>query len=338
MYKHRSTKLLATGFILAQAMLFFAVPVQAKNPSPDPYWQGTLGPLTIRSLSPGQAMRLAPLPRSPYGLPENQTELQLNIAAANLFIEEEGLFFMDIQFTDTRYAINHGFGHGWTADLSFNDRRIANVYLDGVVNTFHDAFGIKQNGRTEVVKNDTRVLIPSYGIDLGNEIKGPFSQTVGLSVQKVLVDKSVRWPAIAVHFNMSYETLDNGVIEQGAVDYGLQFSIAQKRESGYLYGNLSLTHFGSDNWLGVPLAEEQFTGMLGYELTMGAHQAFIVQYLFSEGVIENMGELSDFSHEIHIGYKWRTRTMLWEAGLVENIVNFDNSPDVAFTVGVTYKI
>lgn len=323
---------------LALYVVSFATPTFANEPTPDPYWQGTLGSLTIRSLSPGQTMRLAPIPRSPYGLPENQTELQLNVAAASIFIEEPGLFFMDLHFTDTRFAINHGFGHGWTADLSFNDRRVVNAHLDGITKDFHDLFGISQNGRTEVEENDTRIQIPSYGIDIGKEIKGPFSQTIGLSIQKVLIDKSIRWPAVAVNFNTSYETMSDGVIEQGSIDYGIQFSIAQKRAGGYLYGNISYTHFGSDNWLGVPLSEEQLSGMLGYELTTGADQAFIVQYLFSEGVIENLGALEDYSHEIHFGYKWRTKTMLWETGIVENIVNFDNSPDVAFTFGVTYKL
>lgn len=324
--------------VILGLVVLYTTQVIANEFTPDPYWQGTLGPLTIRSLSPGQVMRLAPIPRSPYGIPENQTELQFNVAAASLFIEEEGGFFMDLHFSDTRFAINHGFSHGWSANLSFNDRRVVNAHLDGITKKFHDAFGISQNGRDEVEENDTRIQIPAYGIDLGEEIKGPFSQTIGLSIQKVLIDKSIRWPAIAVHFNTSYETMDNGVIEHGSMDYGVQFSIAQKRNGGYLYGNISYTRFGSDNWLGVPLSEKQLSGMLGYEVTTGAHQAFIVQYLFSEGIFEDLGALSEYSHEIHFGYKWRTESFLWEAGLVENIVNFDNSPDVAFTFGITYKI
>lgn len=331
-------KLLTILSGLALYVVLFATPTIANELTPDPYWQGTLGPLTIRSLSPAQSLRLSPVPRSPYGLPENQTELQFNIAAASIFIEEPGRFLMDFHFTDTRLAINHGFSHGWSAELSFNDRRIVNAHLDGITKQFHDVFGIDQNGRSDVEKNDTQILIPSYNIDSGKEIRGPFSQTIGLSIQKVLIDKSVRWPAVAMNFNMSYETMNNGFIEHGSMDYGVQFSIAQKSNSGYIYGNISFTHFGSDNWNGVPLSEQQFSGMLGYEITTGKNQAFIVQYLFSEGVVEDLGALEDYSHEIHLGYKWRTETLLWEAGIVENIVNFDNSPDVAFTFGVTYKL
>lgn len=312
--------------------------VRSSELSPDPYWSGTLGPLTIRSLSPAQSLRFSPIPRSPYGLPEHQTELQFNIAVASIFIEEPGQYLMDFHFTDTRLAIRRGFKNNWSAEISFNNRRIINAYLDGPTKDVHDFFGFDQNGREEVEENDSQIFIPSYNIDLGKEIRGSFSKTIGLSIQKVLVDKSVRWPAIAINFNISYETLSNGFIEDGSTDYGVQFSIAQKRSSGYVYGNISFTRFGSDNWGGVPLSEDQFSGLLGYELTAGANQAFIVQYLFSEGVVEDLGALEEYSHEIHLGYKWRTDSLLWEAGIVENIVNFDNSPDVAFTFGVTYRL
>lgn len=310
----------------------------AYEAEPEEYWQGTLGPLTIRSLSPAQSLRLSPIPRSPYGLPEGQTELQFNIAVASVYSSQEGLFVLDYHFTDTRFAINQGFTNNWSAEVSINERRIVNAHLDQLTLEFHDLFGIDQNGREAAVKDGTNIQISEYGIDLGNEVRGQTSQTIGISVQKVLADKSIGWPAIAVNFNMSYEMLHDGLIEHGAFDYGVQFSIAQKKSNGYAYGNLSYTEFGSDDVLGLPLIDHQFSGMFGYEFNMDRDEAFLLQYLFSEGVVDDMGELSEYSHEIHIGYKWRTESYLFEAGLVENIVNFENSPDVAFTFGVTYKL
>lgn len=305
---------------------------------PEPYWQGTLGPLNIRSMSPGQALRLAPMPRSPYGLPTGQTELQFNIAGASVFLQSPDEYLIDFNFTDTRLAVNHGIGAGWTAELSFNDRRIVNLNLDEVVEGFHDVFGIDQNGRDENL-SQTRVEFPLSSVSLGNEINGIFSQSIGLTLQKVLIDKSVRWPALALILNASVETLDDGMIKEGAVDYGVQLSVVQKQQSGYMFANLSYTRFGSDVTLDViPLSDKQFSGMFGYEFTVNENEAFVVQYLFSEGVLEELGALEAVSHEIHLGYKWRTEENIFEAGIVENIVNFDNGPDVAFTFGVTHQL
>lgn len=319
-------------------MLLVSEMANAQSYEPEPYWQGTLGPLNIRSMSPGQALRLAPMPRSPYGLPNGETEIQFNIAGASVFLQSPGEYLIDFNFTDTRMAINHGFGNGWSAELSFNDRRIVNLNLDEVVEGFHDIFGIDQNGRDENL-SQTRVEFPLSSVSLGSELNGIFSQTVGITLQKVLIDKSVRWPALALIFNSSIETLNDGMIEDGAVDYGVQLSLAQKKSTGYFFANLSFSKFGSDNTLAViPLSDKQFSGMFGYEFTTGANQAFIVQYLFSEGVLEELGALADVSHEIHLGYKWRTKSNIVEVGLVENIVNFDNGPDVAFTFGLTHRL
>ncbi|MCW8935194.1 MAG: DUF3187 family protein [Gammaproteobacteria bacterium] len=310
----------------------------AESPTPDAYWEGTLGPLNIRSLSPGQALRLAPLPRSAYGLPEGETEFQFNIAAVSVFLQSPDIYLVDFNFTDTRLAVNHGFKYGWSAELSFNDRRIRNLNLDKVVETFHDVFGIEQNGR-DTNLNQTRIEVPEYSASFGNELNGAFSQTIGLSIQKVLIDKSEQWPAVAIVFNTSLETLSDGMIEKGAFDYGMQLTIAQKKSSGYMFGNVSFTRFGSDEALGlIPLAKKQFSGMLGYEFTVDRDEAFIVQYLFSDGVLVDLGALDEVSHEIHLGYKWRTENNIIEVGLVENIVNFDNGPDVAFTFGITHRL
>ncbi len=312
--------------------------LRAAKPVPEAYWQGSLGPLNIRSMSPGQALRLAPLPRSPYGLPEGETELQFHIAAASVYLNSPGKYLLDFNFTDTRIALNHGFKNGWSAELSFNDRRIQNLYLDEVVVAFHDAFGIEQNGR-DVNKNQTRIIIPEYSANFGSELDGAFSQTLGLSIQKILIDKTVEWPAVALIFNSSIETLSDGMIEKGAIDYGFQLTMAQKKTSGYLFANISYNRFGTDKTLEIiPLADDQFSGMLGYELSVDKNAAIIVQYLFSEGVITDLGALDDVSHEIHIGYKWRAKRNMFEVGLVENIVNFDNGPDVAFTFGVTHRL
>jgi len=332
-----SNKLVAV-FLITALWTMMEQPVLAQQYAPEPYWEGTLGPLNIRSMAPGQALRLAPLPRSPYGLPAGENELQLHIAAASIYLSSPDIYLVDFNFTDTRIAINHGFDNGWSAELSFNDRRIQNLYLDEIVVAFHDALGIEQNGRDENI-NQTRINIPQYSANFGSELEGAFSQTLGLSIQKILIDKTIEWPALALIFNSSIETLSNGMIEKGSVDYGLQLTLAQKKSSGYLFANMSYTRFGSDKTLNViPLAEDQFSGMLGYEFYVDTNEAFIVQYLFSEGVIVDLGALEDISHEIHLGYKWRTKQNIFEVGLVENIVNFDNGPDVAFTFGITHRM
>lgn len=44
------------------------------------------------------------------------------------------------------------------------------------------------------------------------------------------------------------------------------------------------------------------------------------------------GELSKPSHELVFGYKWPCPTGPWELAVTENIINFNNSPDVGVTL------
>jgi len=57
--------------------------------------------------------------------------------------------------------------------------------------------------------------------------------------------------------------------------------------------------------------------MLGFEFTITNNEAFIVRYLFSEGVLKNLGVLNKVGYEIHLGYKWHTKNNMYELGLLK---------------------
>ena len=69
-----------------------------------------------------------------------------------------------------------------------------------------------------------------------------------------------------------------------------------------------------------------------------AQQSVLVQYLVTEGLIEDFAPFSDESNEITLGYKWEVRNRgVLEIGLIENIISFDNSPDFGFHVGFSQR-
>ena len=65
----------------------------------------------------------------------------------------------------------------------------------------------------------------------------------------------------------------------------------------------------------------------------------LLQLLTTEGAIDDFGPFSATSNEITLGYKWEfvPRTIL-EVGLIENIVEFDNSPDFGIHLGVSRRM
>jgi hypothetical protein len=64
----------------------------------------------------------------------------------------------------------------------------------------------------------------------------------------------------------------------------------------------------------------------------------MVQYLFTEGVAEDLGDLSSPSHEITLGAKWEViQGTVLEFGLIENVITLGNSPDFGIHFGITSR-
>lgn len=59
----------------------------------------------------------------------------------------------------------------------------------------------------------------------------------------------------------------------------------------------------------------------------------MLEYHFYEGASEAASALSKASNEMLAGYRYHFSTSVVELILTENVLNMDNSPDVAITLG-----
>lgn len=293
------------------------------------------GPLTVRSQSPLQALRLVPLPRAPILPRPGQSEFRALSSVSSIWARTDD-YTIDAHFLDLRVAVAHGLSEDWAVEFGINERRTVNAGLDHLSVAFHDLFGISQSGRDEVPKNDTHILIPRYGIDFRE--RRALSRFAEATVIHRLRGHGGPGPAVALAGTLRYEFLDDGPPSDGTVDYGLQLSLAQPvGKRSRIYADLAYVWFGEDNFGAMPLRDSQHTLMLAYEWRQRDSVGFLFEYLYSQGVGPDLGELDAPSHELVFGLKWLRPSGLWEFALTENIINFNNSPDVAFTVGFSAR-
>ncbi len=80
------------------------------------------------------------------------------------------------------------------------------------------------------------------------------------------------------------------------------------------------------------------TALGAVEWRYGLRQSMVVQYLVTEGLIDDLGALSELSHEITLGWKreLHPRTVL-EIGMIENVYEFDNTPDFGFQFSIARR-
>jgi len=116
--------------------------------------------------------------------------------------------------------------------------------------------------------------------------------------------------------------------------------MAAARRFGKFYAYLTLGYvwYGSEAVYGLELETTQVTVLAAAEWRFKPRMSFTLQYLGTQGVAKDLGVFSETSNEVVLGWKWEARPAgVLEIGLLENIVVFDNSPDLGFHVAWTQR-
>ena len=95
-----------------------------------------------------------------------------------------------------------------------------------------------------------------------------------------------------------------------------------------IYLTLGYAWYGSDAVYGLELETTQATVLAAGEWRFKPRMSLVMQLLGTQGVATDLGVFSETSNEIVLGWKWEVRQAgVLEIGLLENIIEFDNSPD-----------
>lgn len=320
----------ATHFKVGSLVLMLSVSAQGtadcvRNAS------SALGPLSLRSQSPGQALRLTPVARSADVIPEGKHEFQAVYTVTSIYASDTG-YYLDFHLADKQIALSSGLGNCWDMEIAWGERALVNAYLDDITLTFHRLFGYSNSGQDEVERNDTTIDIPGYGIHRTEEDRGIFSRSVALTLKHRFDHHEERYPSLSTSLQVRHETEETS---GNGTDLGLGIHLGKDIGEDYIHANFNYVWFGSNRYLGLPLKDRQFSYMLGYEWRETERFSWLAQYLYSQGVMKHLGGLSEPARELHLGAKWRWRNAVAELALIENVVTYNNSPDFGFALGLT---
>lgn len=293
------------------------------------------GPSGVHSMSPALVLRTAPLPQSPYILGGGRQALDAGYSFVSVWTDPtKTQYFFDFDLAETRLSYRRGIGEGWELGLAYVDRAFVNNHLDQPTINVHHFLNLDQTGRNQYPKNVNQIRIPQYGIDvfLGHR---DISETAELSLARVLLDGGQERPQLSTSLLLG-QPLDHNDLFEGrrGVDSSVGLQLAWPFARSRLYGNLAWTHFGTDRFLGVPLRAEQWSGYLGYEHVLVPKVTWIADLLVSQGVID-LYQLAEPSYEVHVGVQGTAWDVHWRVIFIENIIKYENSPDVGGSVGLT---
>jgi thioredoxin-related protein len=301
------------------------------------------GPLRLGSQSPFQSLRFGIDPRTPSTLAEGQWEVHMSETWVNTFSYNPGKYLLDFEMLDSRLSVAYGVKDELELELEFENRSGFGGIMDRFINGFHRTFGLTDAGRHNFPNNQFQIQLAdnrgNTALHLDNSDAGSFSNALLLTAQHNVTCGTEYLPALAYGLTVR-APLDNKTGITGQNVFEPQLSLTASKSVGDFYGYLSLAfgYFGAQHLDGIQFRTTQWSGLGAVEWRFASDMSLVLQYLISAGVAKDLGPFSAASNEITLGWKWEiAERTVFEFGLIENLVNFDNTPDFGVHAGLTYR-
>lgn len=301
-----------------------------------------LGFVPYRSESPLQQLRFGMQHRPPWVLAKGQTALYFEESWKNMWMQQANEYLMDAEVHTLSFGIYRGLGEGIEVSAELPVRYISGGFMDGLIEWFHNAFGLPSEGRDKYPRNRMVFAVNLTGKDNGWISAGASQRgwnlgnlVVGLSF-RIGAFKRLGMDAIGT-LNVKLPTGTRTEFFGGqAADYGLAFSLGKKLGRFHVYGCAGLVLYGQDSMIGIELNRWHRSGLLAieYHPPKSRHSA-VFEVLTENGVAKDFSEFRHGTYEVVMGYKWlASKRTLFEFGLLENMFFHDNSPDFGVHIGI----
>lgn len=325
----------------------------------------TLGLMRVRDMTPFGLNRLDMLPAHAAAPPTGSFALELNLTYQNTWVASRNVDrYLEARGTrrgalgpeevaailalpGEAYLVDGEFG---LADLTLHFRFSEHLgayatlpfywfgggFLDATIEGFHSGLGISNAGREHVPRNRFTGIADLAGLrvvlteppasDFGDPVAG---------LRWSLFQRPARWNLIAEGAVKIAWRDEERLVSTGSNDYGVQLSLQRFFARNALYLSLSTVWFGSpdpelsrDGWLPTVVA--------GWETRLTRNSNLILQVYGSRSVVQEttLDELSADKIQATLGVQWYRGGTALRFGVTENLVNFDNTPDV----GVTFSV
>ena len=142
-------------------------------------------------------------------------------------------------------------------------------------------------------------------------------------------------PALLLGGNLKIPT---GTMEGGGVDFGGGLYLTKRIWRLYGYFGVDYLRCSKEEILGVHMNPDQWRFLLGLEYPFGDRFSVIIQHLMHTSVASDFYQFSEHTYGIALGVKCRifSRTLL-EFGMLENVIEHDNTPDVGVHFGLRHR-
>lgn len=266
------------------------------------------------------------------------------ITELELLYPDRDLYFFDGEIL--RWSLRGSYGLTDTLQLTVElcAHSRGGGFADGTIESFHDTLGIGNADREHFPQNNFQVFM-RFGDREFYRDGAPANNVLGDTTVELKWRGRNRWHGWLAALSASVKA-PTGSQEHfggsGGWDEQLAAYASRKIGPGWLHLNAAYTNLGGVENLAGFAVDDLWTFVAGYEIWSPRHRVnWVLQGTWATSVFRDTtaSDLSDPAYLVLLGARipLGERTTL-TAAFIENIVQFDNSTDVALHVGVSYLL
>ena len=248
---------------------------------------------------------------------------------------------LDYEILHSRLSLSYGVNHRFLFTAAFEKKNYFGGAMDGFLIAFHNLIGVEQDGRDKVKSNKAHYLFrdaQGHVIVDSTDIAVFNNNALQASVSYILTPGS-RWlPAVNLSGTVSW-SLNTPLMGSGeAVDTAFGVGLSKRWAKKWLtYHEVSFIYFGKNELPHFSMKNNGYSLINAVVWEWRPSISWLLQFMYTNGLIKDFPDLKDPSYEAHIGMKWQTKhDGMFEFAVIENVINYDNSPD--FGVHLKYTL
>jgi hypothetical protein len=250
-----------------------------------------------------------------------------------------GIYHLDGEHYRTAIAIRRGVGRGLQMGVLIPFISYQGGVLDGAVEDFHDGFSLSQAGRLGVARNAFTAYVRSgeREVFIQGDPSSSLSDIVLTAKGRLLGARQGTRTRLALQGSLKLPTGDAKTLTgSGSTDLGIELLGTRYYGSSCLHVSVGAARLGAHDLFDIP-PQTLLSGMLAWERALGKSMTGLVQLTISESPFSDLDleNLNTLSSQITLGVKKAIGANVFFFGLTENVVNFDNSPDIGVHLGLT---
>jgi hypothetical protein len=291
------------------------------------------GPIYYHISSPLRGLKNEMIPMTPFPMKEKDFSYRISYSWANIWNYKKDYFMIDLEVFSIDHMISIGLKNDYILNINLPLYYISGGVLDSEIEHFHSSLGITNANREIQPRDSMRYWVKDiYGNNFEipeHDLRGLERGNINIILQKNIFTNPSLPRGIFINFQLPTNNLSNTLnVKKGDItlSYAWIFNTGHK----YHYLNLGLTKF-RENFLG-PISFKKYNTSLSYtaETVLNHRKHAFFQLQINRKITDDVPEFDKSTYIVNYGWKWKKGRNIFTFSFIENILNFDNSPDVGF--------